>query len=69
MTDHTVIAVDWNELAKPTTNTFVIAQFPAVADNAFRAGDRVADLIVFLLQNRVVSSLEQIHVIGHSVGE
>lgn len=66
-TDYPVIWVDWRELATPKIFTPSIL-YPAIADNVPIVGLRVFHLIEFLLRSGIVRSLQDIHLIGHSLG-
>lgn len=66
-TNHTVIVVDWEGLSVPK-GTLTVLLYPAVTTNALKVGEKVATVIEYLLESRVITDLNQVHIVGHSLG-
>jgi len=58
--------VDWSKLGAPAMDN--AALYPMVVNSVNSVGDRVAEFIVWLIQNKYLSSPAKVHMIGHSLG-
>ncbi|ODN04286.1 Inactive pancreatic lipase-related protein 1 [Orchesella cincta] len=68
--EHNVIVVDWGKLSTPAVPRRSQADvfYPVVVDNVPMVGENIAKFILFLLDNGMISSLSQVHIIGFSLG-
>jgi len=64
-----IICVDWSKLANSTLPPPIgLVQYLEVVQNIDIVGMKVASLVEFLIENKIISSPKMVHLIGHSLG-
>lgn len=65
-----VVCVDWGHMAdgKFGPDALRTLLYPFIVDNVATVGEYVGEFVVFLKNNSVISSYDQVHVIGFSLG-
>lgn len=66
--DYNVIIVDWGQLSTPRAGQLSSVLYPLVVGNVPRAGEKLADFILYLRSNDFISNLNLVHIIGFSLG-
>jgi len=69
-TEYNVILVEWGKLSTPAVPRRSQADvfYPVVVDNVPMVGENVAKFILFMLDNKIISRLSQVHLLGFSLG-
>lgn len=64
-----VIAVDWGQLSGPRVAEVNVDQYNTVVTQSLLIlGQRISDFLFFLIQNGKLGGLDQVHLIGQSLG-
>lgn len=69
-TDHNIIVVDWGAISTPRVprRTQADVFYPVVVENVPMVGEHVGKFIIFMLDNAIIRSLDQVHILGFSLG-
>lgn len=62
-----IVVVDWGKLAYDIQDGFPF--YDRAVKNVEPTGVRVAEFITFLLDNGMITGMDQIHLIGQSLGK
>ncbi len=65
-----MVAVDWGHMAQGKFGHGALKTllYPFIVDNVASVGQYVGDFVIFLKDNSVISSYDQVHIIGFSLG-